>query len=66
VLLIRIRIRIRIRIQIRIRIASNKNPDPDLHPDPHQSDKLDRIRINLQMTSRKVWNVSLFEHCFKV
>jgi hypothetical protein len=25
-----------------------------------------RIRINLQMTSLNVWNMSLFEHFFKV
>jgi hypothetical protein len=24
-----------------------------------------RIRINLQMTRQQVWNMSLFEHCFK-
>jgi hypothetical protein len=43
--------------------------------DPHQSDKLDpdwhqsdktRIRINLQMTSQKVRNISLHEHFFTV
>jgi hypothetical protein len=33
-------------------------------PDPHQSDKL--VRINLQMTSQNVWNMCLFEHFFKV
>jgi hypothetical protein len=45
------------------------------HLDPDQSDKLDPdphprdgwIRINLQMTSQnEVWNMSLFEHFFKV
>jgi hypothetical protein len=40
-------------------------------PDPHQIERQDpdpgiRIRINLQMTSQNVWNVSLFEHFFKV
>jgi hypothetical protein len=36
-----------------------RNPDPR----PHQCDKLDQ---NLQMTSQNVWNMSLFEHFFKV
>jgi hypothetical protein len=41
--------------------------------DPHQIERirikvisLIRININLQMTSQNVWNVSLFEHFFKV
>jgi hypothetical protein len=34
-----------------------------MDPDPHQSDKLD---LDLQMTSQNAWNMSLFEHFFKV
>jgi hypothetical protein len=40
--------------------------DPDPHHfgnlDPHQSDQLDpdTARINLQMTSQNLWNMSLF------
>jgi hypothetical protein len=57
--------------------ASNKNPD--LHPDLQQIKIRIRFRIkviswirnqirirnNLQLTSKNVWNMSLFEHFFK-
>jgi hypothetical protein len=46
-------------------------PDPNPHG-PHHFGNLDphplqieiriRIRINLQMTSKNLWNMSLFEH----
>ncbi len=52
--------------------GSVADPDPHqsdkLDPDPHQSDKLDLdpVRINLQMASQKIWNMSRFEHFFMV
>jgi hypothetical protein len=46
--------------------ASNKNPDP--HPDTHRSDKLDPEPDAHQFAdeSQNVWNMSLFEHFFKI
>jgi hypothetical protein len=50
------------------------DPDPDqdqsIKMDPDQ-DHIDtgnhiRIRINLQMTSQNIWNISLYEHFFMV
>ncbi len=47
-----------------------QDPDPyqsdKLDPDPHQSVSCIRIQIILQITSQNVWNISLFEHLFKV
>ncbi len=39
-----------------------------IRKDPHQIERQVRIRIriNLQITSQNVWNMSLFEHFFKV
>ncbi len=45
------------------------DPDPrqieGKDPDPHQICWI-RIRIYLQLTSKNVWNMRLFEHFFKV
>jgi hypothetical protein len=50
-----IRIRIKLKGMIRIR-----------GPDPHQSDKLDADPHQFADDSQNVWNMSLFEHFFKV
>ncbi len=50
-------IRIRIKLKGRIRIRG---------PDPHQSDKLDADPHQFADDSQNVWNMSLFEHFFKV
>jgi hypothetical protein len=60
--------------RIRIRMDPHHFCNLDPHPhqikkqdsDPHQSDSWIRIRINFQMTSQNVRNMSLFEHFFKV
>jgi hypothetical protein len=61
---------LRIRIRMDPHQIERKDPDPHqsdkLDPDPHQSDNGIRIRINLQKASQNVWNMSLFEHFFKV
>jgi hypothetical protein len=66
-----------IRIRIRIRICMDPRHFGNLDPHPHHirirsgsAFKVitwirNRIRINLQMTSPCVWNMSLFEHFFK-
>jgi hypothetical protein len=74
-----IRIRIIWVTWIRIRMKNNTGTDPDLFPRPHPHQiKIriririnviswiwNRIRINSQMTSQNVWNMSLFGHFFK-
>jgi hypothetical protein len=47
---------------------SNKNDtlDPDEHPERIKVISWIRVRINLQMTSQNVWNLSLFKHFVKV
>jgi hypothetical protein len=37
-----------------------------MDPDPSQSDKLDPDPDQFAMKSQNVWNMSLFEHFFKV
>jgi hypothetical protein len=55
-------------LQYKVFISRVVDPDPhylgdlDPHPDPHthQIKIHTRIRINLQMSSQTVWNMSLF------
>jgi hypothetical protein len=49
----------------------NLDPQPDPHPH-HEKFRIRinviswiRVRVNLQMTSQNVWNMSLFWHFFK-
>jgi hypothetical protein len=57
----RIRIRIKLKVRIRIRIKAIGWIRISIN-----EIRWIRIRINLQMTSKNVWNMSPFEHFFKV